>query len=164
MSLRRAEEAGVALVVKLADDLPTIQADATQLQVALRAVVENALDALAGRRGGGRIEISATMIPLPLQGGARGGSNRSAPADAQSSIAITIRDNGPGMPADVRRHAFDPFYSGRGAGRGLGNGLSKCWRIVTAHGGRVEIDTTAAGTGVVITLPVQPESAELLRQ
>jgi len=40
----------------------------------------------------------------------------------------------------VRRHLFDPFYSGREAGRGLGFGLSKAWRIVSEHGGRIDVD------------------------
>jgi signal transduction histidine kinase len=145
----------------------------------MRAVCENALAALAP---GGRIEITcalrhflAPVEPLAARHGSepsslagegrvRGqpASNGRAPVHAAASakmqkpqhLAITIRDNGPGMPAEVRRHAFDPFYSGRGAGRGLGNGLSKCWRIVTAHGGRVEIDSTSQGTCVTMLLPV----------
>jgi C4-dicarboxylate-specific signal transduction histidine kinase len=40
---------------------------------------------------------------------------------------------------------FDPFYSGREAGRGLGFGLSKCWRIVTDHGGQVVVHSPAGG-------------------
>lgn len=167
----RAEEAGVALDVTLAEELPSIQADATQLQVALRAVMENALDAMTGRGESGRIEITAVTNPPPfqndasatnspaIQGGARGGLELSEPRAAQLALILTIRDNGPGMPAEVRRHAFDPFYSGRGAGRGLGNGLSKCWRIVTAHGGRVDIDTSTTGTTVTIGLPANKDFA-----
>ncbi len=109
-----------------------IEADKTQLAVALGAVCRNSLEAL-GR--GGRIEINARS----LDGG----------------IEIRIADDGPGIPPEHRRHLFDPYYSARQAGRGLGLGLSKCWRIVTNHGGRVAVKSNAGqGAVFVITLPV----------
>jgi hypothetical protein len=43
------------------------------------------------------------------------------------------------LSEENRQHLFDPYYSGRPAGRGLGFGLAKCWRIVTNHGGRIEV-------------------------
>jgi signal transduction histidine kinase len=52
---------------------------------------------------------------------------------------LTITDTGPGIPADVRPNIFDPFFCGREAGRGLGLGLSKAWRIVDLHGGYIEV-------------------------
>ena len=67
-------------------------------------------------------------IELALRSSAR-------PDRASSRREIIIRDDGPGIAPEIRGHIFDPFYSGRPAGRGLGLGLSKCWRIVTAHGG-----------------------------
>lgn len=182
----RAAAAGVEISLQCASDLPAIQADVTQLQVALRAVCENALDALAGRATGARVEISchvsAHFEPSPLAGEGRVGgavslrhlpSPRPSPIEGEgevqsgvaevagscaSCVVLTVRDNGPGMLPEVRRHAFDPFYSGRGAGRGLGNGLSKCWRIVTGHGGTVEIDSTSAGTIVTLCLPCSDEA------
>jgi C4-dicarboxylate-specific signal transduction histidine kinase len=60
-------------------------------------------------------------------------------------VAIVIRDTGPGIPPEVRRHIFDPYFSGREAGRGLGLGLSKCWRIVDLHGGRIDVANGASG-------------------
>jgi signal transduction histidine kinase len=152
----RAAERDVELSVRIPPDISRVSADATQLQVAMRAVCDNALNALDS---GGRIEIELYEVlsgtkrqgevgkPLPIKGeGARYG-------------AIAIRDNGPGMSPEVRRHAFDPFFSGRGAGRGLGNGLSKCWRIVTGHGGSVDIDSTPAGTTVTMLLPTTLNTA-----
>ena len=67
---------------------------------------------------------------------------------------IRVTDDGPGITPEERRHIFDPFYSARQAGRGLGLGLSKCWRIVTNHGGRIEVESRPGqGTTFVITLP-----------
>lgn len=113
---------------------PTVQADAGQLAVALRAMCDNALEALTG---GGRLEVSLS----PVGEGAQ----------------IALRDNGPGIDPQVRRHLFDPFYSGRGAGRGLGIGLSKCWRIITRHGGRIEVQSEPGhGAAFLVWLPAQP--------
>ena len=111
-----------------------VVADKTQIAVALRSLCTNALEALVT---GGRLEI-ALVRPVPADG----------------SVRITISDNGPGIPPEVRPHVFDPFYSGREAGRGLGLGLSKCWRIVTMHQGRLDVDSpNGRGAVFTVTLP-----------
>ena len=60
-------------------------------------------------------------------------------------VEIRVRDDGPGISPEERRHIFDPFYSARQAGRGLGLGLSKCWRIITNHGGRIVVEEQPGG-------------------
>ncbi len=112
----RAEEQGTALLVKgnVADCW--LSADATHLAVALNALCRNSLEAIGA---GGQVTISLI-------------SNDTA-------VELSVCDTGPGIPEEVRRHLFDPFYSGREAGRGLGFGLSKCWRIVELHGGSIEV-------------------------
>ncbi|HEX7449842.1 MAG TPA: HAMP domain-containing sensor histidine kinase [Pirellulales bacterium] len=113
-------------------------ADAVQLAVALRALFDNALNAMG--RGG-------TLI-VELQRTSGGG-------DGREQAVITIRDTGPGISAEARRHLFDPFYSGRRAGRGLGMGLAKCWRIITNHGGIIEVESEAErGATFTLRLPL----------
>jgi signal transduction histidine kinase len=56
-----------------------------------------------------------------------------------SECLIEIADDGPGIPAEARHRIFDPFFSGREAGRGLGLGLSKAWMLIEINGGRVEV-------------------------
>jgi signal transduction histidine kinase len=71
------------------------------------------------------------------------------------AAVVRIADTGPGIPAEVRPHIFDPFFSGREAGRGLGFGLSKCWRIVDEHGGTIEVEDAAEGGATfVVRLPL----------
>jgi signal transduction histidine kinase len=71
-------------------------------------------------------------------------------------VRISIRDSGPGIRPEERRHLFDPFYSARQAGRGLGLGLSKAWRIVANHGGRIEVQSEPGqGATFIISLPVR---------
>lgn len=105
--------------------------DPAQIRVAVHALVRNALEATGH---GGRIEVEL----------------RADDACAE----IRVADNGPGIAEEDRRHIFEPFFSARQAGRGLGMGLSKCWRIVTAHGGRIEVDHRPGGGAVfVVRLP-----------
>lgn len=127
----------IELHIDAADELPAVSADAVHLAVAVKALCTNALEAI-GR--GGRIEVAAAL--------GRNGK----------SLAITVSDNGPGISAETRQHIFDPFFSGREAGRGLGFGLSKCWRIVAEHGGTV---TVAAGAekGAVFTIDLPLDGA-----
>jgi signal transduction histidine kinase len=114
-----------------------IQADAVQLAVAVKAIVVNAVEAI-GR--GGRIDV------------------RCSPGDEDGAAAvIVVEDNGPGISTETRAHLFDPFFSGREAGRGLGFGLSKAWRIVDQHGGRISVDSQpGAGARFTISLPPEP--------
>ncbi len=118
----------------------TILADPEQLAVALKALCTNALESLAS---GGWVQVAfgpATAQPAGF------GETR--------ATEIRIRDNGPGIPPQVRRHLFDPYYSGREAGRGLGLGLAKCWRIITDHGGQIHVDSdTPCGTTFRLLLP-----------
>jgi signal transduction histidine kinase len=60
-------------------------------------------------------------------------------------MLISVTDTGPGIAPEVLPHIFDPYYSGREAGRGLGLGLSKAWRIVEQHGGRIEAENLPVG-------------------
>jgi len=133
------EERRITLELATEQDAIAAQLDATQMLVALRAVVTNAVEALGGD---GRVRVECTLLA------------------GEADVEIVVRDTGPGITPEVRRHLFDPFYSGRGAGRGLGLGLSKCWRIVTNHGGRVEVDSTPGeGTTVRLVLPLDASIA-----
>ena len=120
------------------DEALTIYCDSDHLSEAVRAMCTNSLEALIS---GGWIELSVTTDSEP---------------DCNGTQWATIRvsDNGPGIPPELARHIFDPFFSGREAGRGLGLGLSKCWRIVTEHGGSIKVDSQPRrGTTFTIRLP-----------
>jgi C4-dicarboxylate-specific signal transduction histidine kinase len=131
-----------AVQVDFVDSEPSgeIVADETQLGVALHAVVRNALEAVDD---GGRVSIAVRRSDIA----------------GRPTLEVVVDDDGPGISAEVRRHMFDPFYSGREAGRGLGFGLSKCWRIVTDHGGQVVVRCPAGGGAEVsILLPLPTAS------
>ena len=130
-------------LLRLPSEAPIIvPADAVQLKAALRALCINALEAVGA---GGNVDI-AIRRATPWDG---------ADVSIEAVAEIIIHDDGPGITPQVRRHLFDPFFSGREAGRGLGFGLSKCWRIVTNRGGRIEVMSEAGhGATFTIALPV----------
>lgn len=99
-----------------------ISADQNQLHTVIAELVTNSVNALGQ---GGVINITITPPDTNLAGFAK----------------LEVSDNGPGLSEADRRHLFDPFYSGRQAGRGLGFGLCKCWRILSAHGGTIEVSS-----------------------
>ncbi|MBN69770.1 MAG: hypothetical protein CME32_10905 [Gimesia sp.] len=107
----------VQLEVNIAESL-SLYADETQWKVVLSNLLLNSLQAM---EAGGQIKISAS--PLETESG--------------PFIHLRVIDEGAGLTEEERIHLFDPFYSARQAGRGLGFGLSKCWRIATQHGATI---------------------------
>ncbi len=116
----------IAVEVALAPDLPILRVDRTLLARALVNVVENALHAMPGR---GVLRVSAA----PDAGGVR----------------ITVTDTGVGMDADALARAFEPYFSTKTSGTGLGLPIAK--RNVESHGGTIAIES-APGRGTTVTL------------
>jgi len=77
--------------------------------------------------------------------------------DSVGRAVIDITDNGPPLSADVLPHVFDPFYSARPAGEGIGLGLAVTHSIVRGFGGVVEVESSAKGTTFRVVLPQVPE-------
>jgi signal transduction histidine kinase len=123
----------IRLVLHFPEAACEIRGDKQQLAVAIRALCDNSANAIGST---GTIEF--TLV--------RG--------EHDNTVSLEVTDTGTGISAEVREHLFDPFYSGREAGRGLGFGLSKCWRIVTDHGGSIAVDDSrSVGAGMTIMLP-----------
>jgi signal transduction histidine kinase len=122
-SAATAEERSIQLTLVRPPEPIMVVLDPVQIQVALQALVRNAFEAI-GREG--RVELAME-------------------ADDRS-VSIRVTDTGPGIAAEDREHIFDPFFSARQAGRGLGMGLSKCWRIVTNHQGEIAVESLPGKT------------------
>lgn len=104
-----------------------VRADKVQLSIVMNELLQNSRQALLPN--GGVIRVNA--------------------ASEFENALIEVTDEGKGFTELERKHAFDPFFSGRQAGRGLGFGLCKCWRIVVLHGGRIEIQSREGGPTTV---------------
>jgi signal transduction histidine kinase len=110
---------------------PQVSADADQLQQVFLNLLLNARDAMPG---GGRLTL------------------RTFYDEAAREVSAEVSDEGEGIAADALPRVFDPFYTTKRAGAGLG--LAVCYGIVTAHGGRIEVDSEEGrGTTVRVSLP-----------
>lgn len=141
----------IELIMDLPGESVEIEADAEQLAVALGTLCTNGLEAI-GTSG----TLTVTLRHEPAGEAILSDHD---PPGFQGRTVIEVTDDGPGLSEQACRHLFDPFYSGREAGRGLGFGLSKCWRIITEHGGtvsvanRLEGEKSRPGTRFTISLP-----------
>jgi PAS domain S-box-containing protein len=133
------------LNIQLTAQMDHIVADSTQMQMVILAVMENAMEAM---RDGGTISIHSHTEKMQKET-VRGGYVH-APGQY---ICLSIQDNGCGMPKDIAEKIFDPFYTTKFIGRGLG--LSAAYGIVVNHNGWMEVETKiTVGTVMRIYLPL----------
>ena len=124
----------VAYVLELAESLPQVEVDRGQIKQVLLNIIVNAIQAIAEQ---GEIRISTAM-------------------HENGGVSLCVSDNGCGIPAAVRERIFDPFFSTKPTGTGLGMAIAR--RIIESHYGSIEIDSNEGqGTSVSLILPAHPE-------
>jgi PAS domain S-box-containing protein len=139
VSLRRYELATTSIDLReeYADGLPSIRVSREEIQQIILNIILNAEQAMRGAGRPGRLSV------------------RTFPAGA-SSVAVEIADDGPGVPPELARRIFEPFFSTKAVGEGTGLGLSLALGIAEAHGGTLALRPTAAGACFRLTLPAAP--------
>jgi PAS domain S-box-containing protein len=148
----------ITLGLDLKKDLPAIYADPNQLYQALLNLTINSRDAMPQ---GGALRLTTDQAP--------GSTVRQRFSDARHDryVTITVSDTGEGMDEETQRRAFEPFYTTKSIGKGTGLGMSVVYGVVTAHDGKVFLQS-ARGKGTTFTLyfPVQekPEIAKVERR
>ncbi|MHC4767440.1 MAG: sensor histidine kinase [Planctomycetota bacterium] len=129
---KEADYRSVTINLDIADDLPTIESDRGQLQQVFLNILGNAFAAVAN---GGRIDITARV-------------------EDENTVAVTISDNGSGIPEEHIGRIFEPFFTTK-AEYGTGLGLSITYGIVERLGGRIEVQSTVGeGASFTVHLPV----------
>jgi signal transduction histidine kinase len=106
-----------------------VEVDPDQFQQVLINLFTNAAQAM---QAGGRVEIDGEALP--------GGETR-----------LRVRDDGPGVPAEVRYRIFEALFTTKAKGSGLG--LALCRRILEAHGGSIDLEQTTRGASFLLALP-----------
>ena len=126
---RFASQADVVIDRELPSDLPRVMSDPDQLKQVFLNLVTNAVQAM--EESGGTITVSA--------------------AEQGDFVEVSVSDTGPGIPAEEMGKVFDPFYSTRDAGTGLG--LTIVHRIIDEHDGHIEVESSREGTTFRVSLP-----------
>ncbi|MGD1994076.1 MAG: PAS domain S-box protein [Anaerolineae bacterium] len=133
LSKNRVESAGVTVEWEGADDLPPVRVVPDRMQQVFLNLVLNSTDAMPG---GGRLKIDMTQTQDP------------------AGVEIVLTDTGEGIPSQVLPHIFDPFYSTKPDGLGLG--LFVTQNIVEEHHGWIDVESKSGkGTTFTVWLPTQ---------
>jgi PAS domain S-box-containing protein len=137
------------LELQLESGLPAILADPAQIQQVVMNLVINASDALEGRAG--RILITTGLREIAAGSPLRDAQGGALPAGRH--VVLSVSDSGCGMSPEVQALIFDPFFSTKATGRGLG--LSAMQGILRSHGARIQLES-APGAGSTFTVYFRP--------
>ncbi len=139
--LRQIVREDIELQISPAAALPSIHADAVQIEMAIMNLVANARDAVAAA---GRIEVRTGAARVPLD---------AAPANlaAGDYVTLAVEDNGAGMDEATRSRIFEPFFTTKPAGEGTGLGLAAIFGLARQSGGAITV-ASAPGRGTCMTL------------
>lgn len=122
----------ITIQTELAADLPPARLDAQQIEQVLLNLLKNSSEAIGGR--GGRIKVS------------------SGTDGSRSLVFLSVDDNGGGIPQEILEHVFDPFYTTKRYGSGLG--LAVCRGIIAGHAGTLEVlNRPGDGVEMRVALP-----------
>ncbi len=120
-----------SVLVDLGENDAFVFADTKQLERMVKSLIKNGIEAA---HAGGWVRLRV-----------REQNNR---------VELSVEDSGTGIPEEIREHLFDPFFSGRNAGRGRGLGLPAAWRLARENGGEVILASTPnLPTRFILTLP-----------
>jgi signal transduction histidine kinase len=143
-----------AIELRLAEGLPPAEADVGQVQQVIMNLITNAADAIGTQPGS--ISISTEL----REGGpgALAGSRLADVAPSDAYVCIEVVDTGCGMDPPTQERLFDPFFSTKGLGRGLG--MSALLGIVRSHRGGLFVESSPGhGTTVRVLFPVSTAAA-----
>jgi PAS domain S-box-containing protein len=143
----------VRLEADLAPDLPLVDADLGQMQQVLMNLVINAAEAIGER--GGTVGVSTGMQDVGRDEGARWAVTPQ-PLAPGPYVVLEVRDDGPGMDAETQKRIFEPFYSTKFTGRGLG--LAAVLGVMKGHRGGLCVQSEPA-KGTVFRLLFAPSAA-----
>ena len=121
----------IAVVKEYAEDLPQIMAFGGELNQVWTNLIVNAIEAMPE---GGRLKVRTKREPV--------------------NVMVEIRDNGPGIPPDVRSRIFEPFFTTKPVGEGTGLGLDTSMRIVRNHHGDLRFESKPGDTCFQVRLPL----------
>jgi len=143
----------IKVVTDLKKDIPIIKADATQLQMVFSAVMSNASEAIE-ESGSIRVAVQKKDVDAKY-------AMRHPGLKVGQYVRLTVEDDGKGLDKESKERIFEPFYSTKLQGRGLG--MAASYGAIINHGGWIEIDSEPGkGAVVSIYLPVSADTEEIV--
>lgn len=135
----------IAIRTDLSEDLPLVKGHNNHFQQVLFNLLNNARDAIQDRMET-ELELQGDILIRTYA--------------KEDNVFVTVTDNGPGIPEEVRNKIFEPFFTTKQAGRGMGLGLAITYGIVRDYGGKIHIESLPGqGTTFYLIFPaVSPES------
>jgi signal transduction histidine kinase len=128
----KARAKSVSLKADVAGDLPPVQGMGAELNQIWANLIDNALDAVGE---GGEVEVTARPDG--------------------SRVVVEVTDNGPGIPPEIRERIFEPFFSTKDVGKGVGLGLDLVRRTLERHDGEIEVESRPGRTRFRVKLPAE---------
>ena len=130
--LRHKMKDGVTVKREYAADLPLIEAHGSELNQVWTNILDNAVDAMQGR---GEITLRTRS--------------------EGDKVIVEIQDNGPGIPAEIQKRVYEPFFTTKPPGQGTGLGLHIAYTVVNNHAGKLDLTSKPGKTCFQVTLPIQ---------
>jgi two-component system, cell cycle sensor histidine kinase and response regulator CckA len=153
--LKTTIQQNVVIKPELGTDIPFIMADASQLRQVVMNLIINAAEAIGDAEG--EIEVKLAKAEFKAEQPEKDHLGSTIPAGRY--ICFEVTDNGCGMDDETRRKIFEPFYTTKFAGRGLG--MSAVLGIIKAHNGALQLESRLGhGTTFKVYLPVQISISE----
>ena len=144
-ALRSLEAGGSGFDLGIQCDIPAnapqVCGDAAQLEQVFTNLLVNTAQAIENQTDDGRVQIVAR------------------PDLGRKLMVIDLSDNGPGIPARIGKRVFEPLFTTKEVGQGTGIGLAFCHRVLTAHGGSIELMPSERGAHFRIHLPLAEEGS-----
>jgi signal transduction histidine kinase len=135
------------LIEKNYSEVPKVLADPHQIAVVIRAVADNALEAM---EQGGKLSVNLESVTISAEF-----SRHHPPAKPGHHVCITMKDTGHGIPADILEKVYEPFFSTKPTAVCAGIGLTIAHSLLRRNSGCIELESSEGkGTTVKIYLPV----------
>ncbi len=145
-------------VIKNYGVLPLVECHPGLMNQVFMNILSNAIDAIEEQQKPGEITITTELMSYKL--GLLATTGKPISRDGNESVVIRIRDNGCGIPEEIRSRLFDPFFTTKPVGKGTGLGLSISYKIIVEkHGGTIKcVSQPGIGTEFLIQIPLKISS------
>ncbi len=122
---------------EIEDGLPRLLLDGEQVRQMLVNLVQNGIDAVEETGRAGEVTVSAGL------------------SESRDLLVLRVRDTGCGMPPEMQKEIFTPFYTTKQLGKGTGMGLSIVYGVVKMHAGDIAVDSEVGkGTSFIVRIPM----------